>query len=129
MEKIGSKHFEHLVSRIERTVATNRTGPRYSVVLWDARAKLGLSSNEYLLADVIHKLSGVHSKISGWCYASKPYLGDLLGVSERAVFSLVKKLKEKGIVECHPEKTHLLRTTHVWHETVEILREKQRQAH
>lgn len=113
---------------MERAAASRRSAPRYSVVLWDARAKLGLTSNEYLLADVVHKLSGVHSKIPGWCYASKPYLGELLGVSERAVFSLVKRLKEKGIVESHQDKTNLLRTTQEWHDTVEVLRERHRQA-
>lgn len=96
---------------------------RYTLVLHEARRRLGLTLNEYALADTIHKLSGTHSRVSGWCYASKAHLSRSLDVSERSVFSLINKLLEKKIIEQDKETSHL-RTTQKWVDTVELIKTK-----
>ena len=125
MEKIQEKHFSGLAGRIED--AKKRRGsstPTYTVILHEAKVKLGLTVNEYVLADSVHKLSGNASATRGWCHASKAHLGRVLGVSERSVFSLLTRLREAGVVETHPNHQSLLRTTNKWFDTVEVLRSR-----
>ena len=122
----NSEYLEGLVKRMEKVAESGYNGPRYSVVMYDARQKLGIGVVDYLTADIIHKLSGSHSKIPGWCYASKPYLADQLGVSRRSMFDVIDRLKKEGLVANHPERSQLLRTTRKWHENVEVKRKRGR---
>ena len=103
---------------------SRQPGPVYTVILHGPKQKLELTVNEYVLADSVHKLSGNHSPIPGWCYASKGYLGKILGVSERSIFNLLKRLREKGVVDTHSARKNLLRTTKRWVDTVEVTRER-----
>lgn len=96
---------------------------RYTLVLHSARKELGISINEYGLADSIHKLSGSRSAVPGWCYASKEQLGATLGFSRQSIHTMINNLKEKGIVEMQAE-TGYLRSTDLWRDTVEILKTK-----
>ena len=123
-EAFKSENIRSAMARWER--AAGRTGVRYTTILHGPREDLYLTITEYVLADIIHTLSTTRSKIPGWCYASKKYLGESIGVSERSVFSLIKHTKEKGVVESHPEHSNLLRTTELWFNTVEVVREKRR---
>lgn len=125
MERIQEKHFSGVADRIEN--AKRRRGdstPTYTVILHQAKANLGLTVNEYVLADSVHKLSGNASATKGWCHASKAHLGRVLGVSERSVFSLLTRLRDAGVIETHPSHQSLLRTTHKWYDTVEVLRSR-----
>ena len=94
------------------------------MVLHEAKTKLGLTVNEYVLADSVNKLSGKHSATAGWCHTSKAHLGRILGISERSVFSLLSRLRGSGIIETHPQHGGLLRTTELWENTVEVLRDR-----
>ena len=118
--------IDALVSRFEKAAASDYTGPRFSTILYDARQKLGIAAIDYLTADIINKLSGPHSKVSGWCYASKPYLANQLGVARRTMFDVIARLKKEGLVESHPERAQLLRTTRKWYENVEVKRKRAR---
>ncbi len=51
----------------------------YTLILHKARNKLGLTNNEYILCDTIHKLKN-NSKFPGWCYATKETLGQILDI-------------------------------------------------
>jgi CRP-like cAMP-binding protein len=96
---------------------------RYTMIFHHARKQLGISIHEYCLSDTVNKLSGNRSHVPGWCYASKEHLGGVLGVSRRSIHNMINSLKKKNIVEVQ-EGTGYLRTTEVWRETVEVLRDK-----
>ena len=119
-EGFSKKHVEQIITRMRR--AASREGPRYTTILHGPRKKLDLTIHEYVLADTIRVLSSERSKFPGWCYGSKKYLGESMGLSERSIFSLITRAKEKGVVEGHPKHAFLLRTTKIWFDTVEVAR-------
>ena len=94
---------------------------RYTTILHSARRQLELSVVEYCLADTVHKLSGTHSAVPGWCYASKEQLAYGLSLTRQSIHNMIRRLKEKEILEAHPETGHL-RTTALWRDTVEVLK-------
>lgn len=94
---------------------------RYTLVLHAARKRLGVSINEYCLADTIHKLSSNRSSVPGWCFASKERLAQALGFSRRSIHSMINRLKELNLLEVH-EETGYLRTTDTWREAVEVVK-------
>ena len=96
---------------------------RYTMIFHHARRQLNISIHEYCLADTINKLSGNRSHVPGWCYASKEHLGSVLGVSRRSIHNMINSLKKTEIVEVQ-EGTGYLRTTELWRETLEVLRDK-----
>jgi hypothetical protein len=96
---------------------------RYTMIFHHARRQLDISIHEYCLADTVNKLSGNRSHVPGWCYASKEHLGSVLGVSRRSIHNMINSLKKREIVEVQ-EATGYLRTTELWRETVEVLRDK-----
>jgi len=71
----------------------------------------------------VHKLSGNRSMVPGWCYASKDHLAESLGFTRRGIQKMVRRLKDKGILEAQ-EGTDYLRTTELWYESVEVFRDK-----
>lgn len=83
------------------------------------RKGLGLSCNEYCIADAIYFLS----KQKGWCYSSKEGLGQFLGVTKQTVINAIKKLVSKGLVERHKTNNQFLRTTTQWYTFVAQFRE------
>jgi hypothetical protein len=88
--------------------------PKYTTILHEVRTKLGLTMNEYAVADLVHKLStNPKGSIQGWCYASKPYIGKVLGLSEQSIHSILRSLLGAGLIEKHPETKHL-RATEKW---------------
>jgi len=90
----------------------------YTLVLHQARNKLGLALMEYCVADCIYHLSNnPQSKIQGWCYSSKENMAKFLGTSSATIFNNINKLIEKGLVE-KDEETKYLRTTKKWYENV-----------
>jgi len=92
---------------------------RYTLILHSARKKLGITTNEYTLADTIHKLSSNRSSIPGWCYASKARLGESLGFSRRSIHNMQQKLETLDIIEIQ-EGTGYTRTTDKWWQAVEV---------
>jgi len=91
---------------------------RYTIVNHEARKKFGLTITEYFVADSIYNLSN-NPSTGGYAIASKKYLAEFLGISERSVFDAIKVCVEKGIVE-KPEKANYhdnrLRTTQLWYD-------------
>lgn len=93
---------------------------KYTTINHDARIRLGLSWHEYGLADLIYNLgNNPESPYRGWCYAKKEYLAIQLGISRRAVTTMIAKLLDKGLIEKHPETKHL-RITIDWYREVLI---------
>lgn len=100
--------------------------PRYAVFFYDVRRDLDLSANEYLLADLVHNLSGDKSRYPGWCYASRGHLARMIGLSERAIQAILRRLEAKGLIERHPHQVALLRTSSTWQEEVARVKRRQR---
>ncbi len=100
-----------------------RTSP-YVVIYLDARKTLKLSMTEYALVEMIDRLAGAKSAAPGWCFASKKYLANALGITERSVFSDIAKLVEHGLIERHEERSQLLRPTIVWTNCVQRFRDR-----
>src|SRR5215813_14079425 len=96
---------------------------RYTLVLHSARKTLHITINEYCLADTIHKLSSARSQVPGWCYASKEQLGKSLGFTRRSIHNILNKLKALSLIEIQ-ENTGYVRTTEVWREAVEVLKDR-----
>jgi len=96
---------------------------RYTVIWHRARKELGITINEYCLADTVHRLSGNRSSVPGWCYAKKEQLAESLGFSRQAIHSMAKNLIKKNIIEKNIE-TGYLRTTNLWYERVETFKER-----
>ena len=116
--EIKRGHIERAKQRNKRLQSEEA---RYTLILHSARKKLGITINEYCLADTIHKLSGNRSSVPGWCYKSKDNLGTSLGVSRRSIHNIINKLRAGGIVEVQ-EGTGYLRSTGKWTDAVEIVK-------
>lgn len=94
--------------------------PKYTVIMHEVRLSLGLSMTEYCIADTIYKLStGPKSKVPGWCYASKKTLAETIGLSEKAIYTILNKLESNKIIERH-DKTKNIKTTQKWYDNVVI---------
>jgi hypothetical protein len=110
-------------ARAERKTRLQSEEARYTVILHHPRKKLGMTINEYCFADTVNKLSSGRSMVPGWCYASKEHLAESLGFSRRSIHNMINSLKRKGILEAQ-EGTGYLRTSDLWHESVEVFRDK-----
>ncbi|MCO6358192.1 helix-turn-helix domain-containing protein [Roseivirga pacifica] len=93
---------------------------KYTTINHEARLLLGLSSNQFAIADSIYKLStNPKAKQRGWCNASKDALAEFLGdVSRRTVINYINTLQELGLVERNESNSKLLRTTEKWYDVV-----------
>jgi len=88
-----------------------------------ARIQLGLTMNEYAVADMIyHYANNPESPIPGWCFANKKTISEKLGLTERSVFAIITKLEAKKIVERHSQ-THHLRVTSMWYRIAYTIQE------
>lgn len=96
-----------------------QTDISYTLILHRVRKKLGLSLNEYCIAEAIYHLStNPRSKISGWCYASKETLAEIIGVSPTSIYNILNRLFELELVEKKTEQKSFLRTTKRWYEYI-----------
>lgn len=92
--------------------------PRYTVIMHRARLELGLSCNEYCIADTIFVLSNnPDSRVSGWCYMSKETMAKFFGLSKQTVHKIIKRLLAKKIIFKDPD-TKYLKCTNKWYGTV-----------
>jgi len=90
----------------------------YTTILHQVREYLGITMEDYCVADSIYHLSAnPDNKIKGWCFASKKYISDFIRLNERYVFRSIKKLIEKNLVE-KDEATKHIRTTKLWYDLV-----------
>src|SRR5262245_40816463 len=118
-ERIDGYHRAHA----ERKTRLQSEEARYTVILHHPRKQLGITVSEYCLCHAVHKLSGNRSMVPGWYFASKEHLGQSLGFTRRGIQKMIKSLKGKGILEAQ-EGTEYLRTTELWHDSIEVFRDK-----
>lgn len=78
--------------------------------------------NQYAVADLISHLEG-NKKVPGWCFASKDWIAEELGISRATVFRAIDLLLQEKLLEKNEETSHL-RTTTLWFETVVISKKK-----
>mgnify|MGYP007100052492 CR=1 FL=1 len=100
---------------------------KYTTIIHKIRIDLDLSCNEYCVADTVYSLSNNPTGV-GWCYASKKNIADFMGMTDRAVIKIIKKLIEKGIID-RKEDTGWLKTTQIWYDSVVLERLKMREVH
>lgn len=95
----------------------------FSLIYHKARKKLNLSVNEYIITDLVYHLSNhPQSLYPGWCYASKDYFAEVLGLTRRGIIKIINKLVFRGILERNDQNQYL-RTTETWYQEV-IINEK-----
>lgn len=85
----------------------------YTTILHPLRKAYNLSISEYCVLDTIYLLSN-NQKYGGWCVASKEHIADVLDISERKVFTVIKTLEAKELVEKNDQ--GFLRTLDEWNE-------------
>lgn len=101
-------HIRDLTAARHRR-ATN-TNPRYAKVYFGARLRFDLTLTEAVLCDVVVVLS----RKTGWCFASRAYLGVILGVSDRQVRRMLTRLEEEKLIERRHSKARQVRATMLW---------------
>jgi DNA-binding MarR family transcriptional regulator len=104
-----TRRVGQFVERVARP--TTKTNPTYGRVFFALRQRLGLSVSACLLADVVEILS----RRTGWCFASREYLADLLGVSPRSLRRLLHELESRGLIERDLSRRRQLRPSRRWH--------------
>lgn len=90
---IESGHKFKVSALIHEALGSEIQNEIYSTIYPFRRKELKISFNEYCLIDSIYILSRKKS-----FYASKLYFAKLLGVTERAVFKMLHRAKEQGII-------------------------------
>lgn len=84
----------------------------------EARRKLDISCGEYAAVDSIFKLSrNPNNAFGGWCGAFNETLSSMLGMTNRGLIKLLKRLTEKGLIEKHATRSWY-RTTQLWYDTI-----------
>ncbi len=122
-KELAARNLEQAEKKKEKKKRLQTEEARYTLILHGARKRLGITNNEYCLADTIHKLSTNRSAVPGWCYAKKEYLGKVLGFSRQSVYNMIEALSKKGLIEQEPD-TGYLRATDKWRLHIEVIRDK-----
>lgn len=79
--------------------------------------ELKLTLNEYAVGEYIsRKQIDPESSLAGWCIVNKSEIAKSLRLTETTVFSILKKLLSKGLIERH-EKTKFIRVSNLWYNT------------
>ncbi len=93
---------------------------RYTTIIHDARISLGLSMNDYCIADCIyHYSNNPKSPTPGWCFASKQHIADQIGITKSWAIKSISLLEKKGLVEKSLD-GRLIKTTEKWYSIVII---------
>jgi len=71
---------------------------KYCVVLWEVRRDLDVSVMEYALLDTVYYLS----RKKGFCYASREYLAEHMGITRMGLHKLVERMVERGFLSKTP---------------------------
>lgn len=66
----------------------------YTTIIHDTKNELGISLNEYVIADIVYHLSK-----KGKCTAKRSYLAEIIGVTKPGLFKIINSLIEKGLLE------------------------------
>lgn len=81
----------------------------YTTIIHPLRKALQLSCNEYIVLDLISRLSH-NVKYNGWCIASKANIAKMTDLSERKIFTTIGKLVSLELIEKDDTTKHI-RTT------------------
>lgn len=91
---------------------------RYTTIIHEARLALGLSMNDYCIADCIyHYSNNPKSPAPGWCFASKQHIADQIGITKSWAVKSISLLEEIGLIEKSPD-GRMLKTTQKWYSAV-----------
>jgi len=97
----------------------------YTIINHTARLELGLSIEEYCIADAIYHLANnPQSAYPGWCYMSKDTFAENFGLGRATIFRALDKLLQLGLIKKHTAIKGLLCTTSNWYTTVLIKKEQ-----
>lgn len=86
------------------------------------RKKLGINLNEYAVFDIIYQ-SQVHPTYKtgdGWCSHSYQEIADGLGLSKGAVFAIIERGVEWGVIEVDAAHPEWKKTTSKWYDVVYV---------
>ncbi len=92
-------------------------GISYTTILHQPRIKAGLTCNQYVLASTIFHMQN-NTEMPGWCYATKDWFAEMLGVSKQSVINLINQLCELGFVQKNDNGRHL-KVTKRWINEIE----------
>ena len=87
--------------------------PSYTTVIYEVRAALDVSFIEYILLDMVDKLS----RRTGYCYKSSQKMADDLGISKRGINKMITRLIEQNLLE-RVSNNHTLRVTNIYLDTL-----------
>lgn len=79
----------------------------YTTILHDKRKELGISTNEYVIADVVYHLSK-----NGKCNAKRTYLASIIGVTRPGLFKIINSLVDKDLIKNNDDNS--LSSTEKW---------------
>lgn len=90
---------------------------RFSTIRYEIRKALKISVAEYCLCDMIYHLSSSKkAKVKGYACAKTSYYADKIGVTERAIRKMKKRMIDAGLISRHKSKSMALTTTEKWEE-------------
>ena len=97
----------------------------YTTVLHQQMKKLKISFYEYCICDYVFKMGGAATsrQMGGWVYSSKEKMAKSLCMSRQGIHKAINNLIKTGLLERHPETSHL-RTTDRWYYDVVTYKEK-----
>jgi len=99
----------------------------YTTIHHETRKSLGLTANEYMVADLIYNLqNNQNSKCPGWCYASKEIIGTMLGMSSRGITKIIGRLIKDKLIIKNPT-TKYLKSSQEWYEKVVYINQNDEQ--
>ncbi len=94
----------------------------FTTILHDVRRQFELNLSDYCVVEaVFFRMNDPQTKMLGWCTISRQTLADELDLSRQTVITILKKLKEKGLVE--ENEMSFLKTTKTWFEAVNRCKE------
>jgi DNA-binding transcriptional regulator LsrR (DeoR family) len=71
-----------------------------TMILHDKRNSLGLSCNEYCVADLIDH----YSEADGWCDLSRQDIADMMGISKQSIIKILSSLLKQELVNINANK-------------------------
>lgn len=85
----------------------------YTLIFHQARIALGLTNDEYIVADTIYHLAKSPKNKGGWTNISHQQLADLVGVTRRTIGHVLDKLVLYELIETKAERK---RATQKWYD-------------
>ena len=69
------------------------------MILHDKRINLGLSCNEYCVADLID-----HYSDGSWCELSRQEIADMMGISKQTIIKILSSLLKQELININTQK-------------------------